>query len=107
MSILCQFCDNSVAILWQFCLICEHFDLKKESDRKNCSQSMTHICFKESDRYFASLECESEGDELEVGFKGGKSGCRTRSLSSDFKQYLANQGLQVPSDTSSLEVRCC
>ena len=61
--------------------------------------------FKESDRYFASLECESEGDELEVGFKGGKSGCRTRSLSSDFKQYLANQGLQVPSDTSSLEVR--
>ncbi|XP_023322416.1 rho GTPase-activating protein 19 isoform X2 [Eurytemora carolleeae] len=57
----------------------------------------------ESDRYFASLECESEGDELEVGFKGGKSGCRTRSLSSDFKQYLANQGLQVPSDTSSLE----
>ena len=69
--------------------------------------NMTHICFKESDRYFASLECESEGDELEVGFKGGKSGCRTRSLSSDFKQYLANQGLQVPSDTSSLEVRCC
>lgn len=102
MSILCQFC----AILCQFCFIGENFYLNKEDDRKNFSQSITYSCFKESDRYFASLECESEGDELEVGFKGGKSGCRTRSLSSDFKQYLANQGLQVPSDTSSLEVRC-
>ena len=33
-----------------------------------------------------------------------KAACRTRSLSNDFKQYLAQQGLQVPSDTSSMEV---
>ena len=35
-----------------------------------------------------------------------KGACRTRSLSSDFKQYLAQQGLHVTSDTSSLEVLC-
>jgi len=55
----------------------------------------------ESDRYFASLECESEPEFSPV--PKSKSSCRSRSLSSEFKDYLARQGLQVPSDTSSLE----
>jgi hypothetical protein len=47
---------------------------------------------------------QEEEEEEEERVEKDKAACRTRSLSSEFKQYLAQQGLQVPSDSSSLEV---
>jgi len=85
----------------------------------------------ESDGYFASLENEDSeteenlgevqiglqtakntkdkvgsGEQEDENYARRKDSCRTRSLSSDFKQYLARQGLEVPpspNDASNLE----